>query len=466
LKNIINVEDYRLDASTGLERSDTEVIELAVAEIANRSTKGTRRSVDLVGQILIPPRKKPYSIDKTIKISSSNIEKLAGVRIFGGGTLKIKELLATATQIFRLENCQNVTIENLNFDGNRAILKLPDKNDNSAVGRIWYTPIDIQNCSNITIRHCTFKNVSRSSINLDYSEYVTIAYCIFKDCFMDPIFSKELWARAKGAAANNHVTIFGNTLQDIGFYGWDKSQPPHEDDRLGNGIIVSAHNLTVGYNYINGTDRSGMKPCDNNGANQRITGNVVTNCDWQCINPQGSRSMIIDKNILSKAGKSGIRVHITTTDTQGRYNLRVAISNNIIQDIGDPNDNTAGIEVGTRAEDLVINGNIVYRSKKHGIRYFSPDKISCSHNQVISAKFNGIYLYGVDKYGVKFGSKAAIVSGNFTYDIGQRAIAVGDLSKLVIIEGNYYGKVGNKKEPIFTNKLPTVVQQDNEGLPD
>jgi len=463
MNSVINVEDYRKyeDKGQTKKRNDTEMIQAAI-DAAIVVNSGKR----VCGQVFIPC--KTYTITKTIRIGDHDLGlHVNGLRIFGGGELVIDEKIPVAEekkiglQVFKISACSNLIIEGLNFDGSASEKKEPHPGqDNSGEPRVLYSPVDIRDSNNITVRHCTFQNVARACINVQRSKRVSISFSIFRDCYMDPLFSIDSHPNTNipKKPDNKDVSIFCNVIERVRFaHIYRKKTPPRgytaENYMMGNGIIMDADRLLVAYNTIDGVDRSGMKPCDAICKDQRIIGNVIRNCDFQGISLQGGLNIIVDMNIISSIDKSGILVSIGKNDPKKRENRRVVIRRNLIRDtchqqVPKQDINRGGIQIGADAYGISVDSNLISNSKKHGIFLSSPENVTVKNNQIHDVKVYGIRL---DAGSGGLGSREGSIGGNSIIKTGSSAIAIMDISDYIIIGPNFYKDIGNTNSKIFIN---------------
>ncbi len=337
--------------------------------------------------IYIP--KGTYLISGTVKIINWN-----DIKILGNGTLKFIDGLPVntrdGTQMFHFNNCNNITIEGLSFDGNRRYLeKLPDRYGtwNSFTPRKYYTPIDIQDSHNIMIRGCNFREVSTSSINFDHSQHISIVNNEFYDCFMDAIFTQS-----DKPPVNSNVMIIGNIIKNINY-----------DHPYGNGMIVNADNLIIAANTIDNVDRTGIKPTDldNNDIHIKnivVMNNKISRCKWSGINSQAGKNIKIRGNIISDIGHTGISIAHGAEYPDVRIE-NVVIKNNIIKRTGlirglhgDCGGTYEGIDVITDIENVKIIGNIIDTTQRKGIRLLSPINVIIENNFIKNTEEHSIEL--------------------------------------------------------------------------
>ncbi len=385
------------------------------------ATRALQQAVDTGCSVLIPAGL--YTISATVKLSG-----LRDVRIFGEGTLTYADGTPTGTagvQMLQLDGCANILIENLFFDGNKANLTQPPPPPawNSGTPRKYYTPVDIQNSSNVTVQNCEFVNVSTTSVNFQGSSFVRILNNSFADSYMDPIFTIT--------PDNDHAYIVGNTIQRI-----------HYQYQYGNGMIVDSNHVYIALNTIDGVDRTGIKPIDRDMRCIVVIGNQISNCVWHGINPQGGSSILIADNVIHDVGLSGIYVAPFEQGTVRTTVRDITISDNLIYNTGMTRDDPPALPphaINTQAytqgavENLKISGNSISQATQaSGIRLNAMVRTTVENNQIQSAGVNGILLDGNSAVqGVDVN-----IRGNSIFQPAADGIRVTNAQQGLVIAGN------------------------------
>ena len=230
---------------------------------------------------------------------------------------------------------------------------------------------------------------------------------------MDPIFTNY-------PVGNAHVHIIGNSIKNIRYKHY----------RYGNGMIVNADDLFIAFNEVDGVDRTCMKPIDNPKSNIFVIGTRLTNCDWQGINPQAGKNLIIENNIIENTGNAGILV----AGKHARPIENVLISSNHISNTGIGAKPAAyeGISVIRYVDNIKIVSNVIESTKRFGIRLYSPVNVTIENNQIRAVLNDGIAFAG----NLHNFSRQVVVRGNTIVDPGGAGIKIRDPSDWVYLEGN------------------------------
>ena len=132
-------------------------IRMALQQTINGAGRPTAKSKSKwigEGLVCIPPLKDGYVLSQPVVIKDRR-----DITIFGGGQLVLGKTQITTTggnQIFRFEDCENIVIEDLVFNGNRADLEgaLASGNWDTRTARQKYSAITLQDCDGVAVRRC------------------------------------------------------------------------------------------------------------------------------------------------------------------------------------------------------------------------------------------------------------------------------------------------------------------------
>ncbi len=469
------VNARELQDKTGL--NDTEAIEAAI----------NQAYADRVGQVFIP--RGEWMIGRTIHINN-----MQDIRIFGGGALRFVDQLplitpdpapsdedekgryererVAGTQMLHFYNCENILIEGLTFDGNKANQTQPPLTGhwNSGYARKYFTPVDIQKSDHVTVRRCNFRDVCTVSVSVDYSNFVDIEHSVFANSYMEAVFTIE--KQGNYEPTNTNVRVVGNQIKNINYQPWSSYQTVSHKAAYGNGLLVNAHDLVVAYNNIDTVDRDGMKPCDAICNNQLIVGNIVTNCYLAGINPQAGRNIVVADNIVHDSEGSGI---VVGSASSNRYTERAVVSNNVLHRLGRRNGKD-GIVIGRNVTDVKVSGNeivsvynVASAQKKtingSGIKLTGATGVTIEGNQIRDMAQHGIVINGISGVtpvpGDTYHSVDVTIRDNTISSVGQyssgksgdgKGIALLDNSYNVTVDGNRIDKA--KYDGIGCGKWP------------
>lgn len=308
------------------EADDTDAFAAALDELPDGST------VRLTGTMLLS--------------DTTTLTSREGLTILGGrtGTMKWADGISTGKQMLQLSGCDRITVDGVLFDGNKGgVATQPDVGGswNSNAPRKYYTPIDIQSSTNTTVRHCEFFDVSTSAINIENSQNTDVLWNIFRDSYMDPLFTISF-------GTNSGARVIGNRISNIRYASY----------AYGNGMVLNISDILIAFNEIDGVDRSGIKPFDAAGPiGARILYNRISNCDWQGINPQNGSDILIEGNLIEYCGSD-------------------SVSGN-------------GIFVSTNPRGVVIRSNTCRNNRNSGIAIEALERFSLLQNDCYETRSGG-----------------------------------------------------------------------------
>lgn len=264
-----------------------------------------------------------------------------------------------------IEDCDNITLENITFDGNKDIV---DGDKDEGVANLY-----IVNCNNVTIKNCIFKNNGYLNIVLVNSNNVIIQESSFLNSDCGIITSGMPSSNIKimdnyfdGAAYSEPIAIFG------GEEGWHKniliSGNTIKNHIYGSGIGAQAvDNITIEDNVIEncGTgiflNTVSYSSNDYPVKNAIIRNNVVKNSVYEGLLIKGTKESTIYNNTIEGSKTCGI-------SASNGYKLTIE-DNSIINSLGE-----SSVILDHLEDSNIISNNINVKNNqealivtKHGV---------------------------------------------------------------------------------------------------
>jgi parallel beta-helix repeat protein len=332
-----------------------------------------------------------------------NIQLSANTYVFGGGNLKLKVLAAGDGSPILKINGNNVTIDGILFDGDKAAQPADGFSDSYAIsvtglGRAYRAAINTGgeptsgNFTNITVQNCFFSNTYGAGLATQNCSGVRFLSNICDSLYFESVFAStttsgktdiQITGNKITNIASGHVSINPNAIlvaqsdrviiSDNIIFDVERDGIKQEG---GNDIVIS--NNTIQSNSIDGFPAIAVQ--GNSTIGLAITGNVLRNVQ---------RGIQLNSALFTSVTISGNSIHNTTAATGDGIQLASM---------------TAG------STDITIAGNTISNVNRFGV-YATPlpNKLKIVGNS-ISGKLNG------NQIGIGFAADTATTSNALTIE--------------------------------------------------
>lgn len=327
----------------------------------------------------------------------------ANTYVYGAGKLKLKVLASgDGSPIFKI-NGNNITIDGIAFDGNKAAQPADGFHDSYAqsgtgLGRAYRAAINTGptftsgGFTDLTVQNCSFVNTYGSAFASQNCTRVRFLFNTANSLYMEAAFI------ATSASGQTDIQVIGNKMTNIA--SGDPTVNP-------NGILVSqADRIVISDNIIYNVERDGIKQEGGNYitiSNNVIQATLLQDFPGIAVQANDVVSLAITGNTLENVQRG---IQLNSAQFNG-----VTVTGNVVKNTTGPNGDglqMAGMSAGS--SDITVSGNTFAGINATGI-YLVPsaNRVKIVGNQIYG-KANG------NQVGLAFSAVGATTSDAVTIE--------------------------------------------------